>query len=279
MAVVSKARRLLYWLGALVRRPIVLRRSYTEVWAIGCTSQEIAEIDSVDRQLLGAIEVLARRLTASRLPMSRVKVLCYGSRIPVEQLQVPFALPDGQAAGLWSHEQRTAAVRVSAEVPLRRALAHELCHAMIETLTGGFAYPPAIAEGYAEFMAALLSGSEGVLPRRVPRRVPSPGGTRPTAFACTRCYSIAELLDHDERAGPWVADAEAFLAHSAYLIEYLGRFGKGPDTVRERMLRDLHTLDIRDGHAVYNWLTGACRCGAAELEQGYTAFHRHQVAC
>jgi hypothetical protein len=248
--------------AALSGRPILLRRSYARVWALGCTAGELGELDVlVGRRVLRDIEHLARRLAASSATLKALNILCIGSRLPLSpEVSEAFALPNGHpCAGLWSHEQLTGLVRVNQELALSRVLLHELCHGVIGVLSDGFAYPPSLAEGFAEWITteALANRARGVpepqsvAPARSPPRPGSP--------------SVLDLLDSADPT------REGFLLHSRRLVEFLGLYGDPTRTVRDRVLGELRTGNIRGGRAVYAWMLSACGCSASELERGYAA--------
>jgi len=248
-----------------------LRRSYARFCAVGCSTDDLAELDRVDGSLLKRLEYLTRHLTGSNLAMPAVRVYCFGSRVTPQDVRDTFVLPDGSlAAGLCSAEQRIVVARFNEQVPLGRVLTHELGHAVLAGLTDRFPYPPSIAEGYAEFLCSLVWPSAV---HRVSCPVPDKI-VAPAACVAGPCFSVAELLEQGQPIEPGTSYPPGFHSHSAWLVDFLGGFGQPPETVRERLLGALWHDNVRDPHEVYAWILAACCCSPAELERRYRDFHR-----
>ena len=256
---------------AALGRPVLLRRGQLRICALGCSHSELAELVRVDQRDLERVEQIVRALVRSRSLAAPVRVFCYGVRADSDQVERIFRLPDGStAAGVWSREASTIAIRLGTGLPIIRLLVHEVAHALIDAMTEGFAYPFAILEGYAALIEEMVLRGRGRDDLRA-------GFVRPERPCLAgRCLTVESLL-----AFAWSTSGAGALyasvgTHAVWFIDFLGTLGDGRGSFVKELLGALRAERVDTAPKVYSWLQDRTGMSAAALEANFLAYHTRQ---
>jgi len=248
--------------------PVILRSTYAEVVAQGCTGAELLELRHVADRDFPRVARVVCALLRCKLQPTRAKMLCYGSRAAPDRVKPVFRLPNGdEAAGIWSAHARLAVVRFGQAVPIRRVLVHECAHALIHHFAGGFDYPFAILEGYAMLIESMV----------VTGRPPEPTSRRTGpahAHAQGRCMTVQELLRFDWPQGlsATSVDYDAFLQSVVCFMGFLGELSNPHGQLVKNMLYELQEARADTWDKVYEWLLRFTGLSAAALEGAFLTY-------
>ena len=258
---VSSFHRACAWLG----RPMVLRRSYVHIHAIGCSAEELAELARLDSAELDRLEHVIRRLTGSSRSVGRLTFYCLGSKRASEKVSsILGTFADGMIiGGAWSPDDKIGAFRLAAGMRVHSVVVHEATHALLDTLTGGFRYPLAISEGFAALMERMIP------------HVARPACNTTTVRGClaTQCFLIEDLLRYQEATEMRSACYSALSRHALWLMQYLGNLGEGKGDIVKRMLGELRQANATSASRVYEWLLVTTGKSRDALEDGFLTYH------
>jgi hypothetical protein len=255
---------------ALHTRVQVVRKAHARLYAVDCSSEELAELESIQEWTIVEAGKIVRRALSTLAPVRRLRVVCLGraarpAGMPVEVRR----FLDHGAWGTWYPRSNTGMVRFISDERIDRPLLHELAHGVLDSLTGGFPYPYAVGEGLSRFVDASLTGKLGHNPHlwktgSVPRQC---------CWADSECMPIVELLSY--RPAYPQPDDLTFQARvsifSLWLYAYLLRLASFRPAVR-RMFVDLWKKRIYTPDGVYSWLQEASGVDAGALEESFRQF-------
>ena len=256
-----------------VMRMCTFNHAYATLYAVECSAEELRTVEIIDTlQITRLGRGMQHYLEESgRIP--HIRVFCFGSSANLQK--TPSGIrhwarePFGE--GTWVREMRAAIILFGANNPIRKVIIHELTHALLDVLTGGFPYPIAIAEGFARRAEYLLPDGNGTIEWE--RRCTGGAKQRSPSLSDARFMSIRQLLFFD--AGKhWRQDLSAFLKMtnvSFWLNVYLFKLARRHPRVRQ-MLAELRRKEVRTPEAVYSWLCEVCDTDAGKLEEGFRRF-------
>jgi len=252
-----------------VGRPVILRSSFAEIVAQGCTGAELLELRrTADGDLPRVARLVCALLRCVPRP-TRVKVLCYGSKASPDTVKSVFCLPDGvEAAGIWSPIARVIAARFARGLSMRRVLVHESAHALIDHFAGGFPYPFAIQEGYATLIENTVLGEKTAPAFR------SPGASTTDARQQDRRITVEALLRFDwpHEVSDVQLEYDSFFQQAVCFMGFLSELGGGRGRLVKEMLCALRREKADTWEKVYCWLLRSAQLSAAELEARFHAY-------
>lgn len=257
------------YLRMKVRR---LKRGYVKLYAIECSERELAEVQYIETAQLMHLGREIRRLVAATRAIPRVRVLCFGRGADLSQaprgirhwVSAPFG------TGAWMREMDTAIVLFPQHEPIWQIVVHEVSHALLDVLSGSFAYPAAIEEGFARLAEYRLPDRTG---RCEWEKRSSAAAEGKRGLHESEYMSIAALLSFDSRTH-WGRDLGAFakMTHAAFwLVVYLRGLSRRCPRLKT-ILADLRINDITTPAGVYEWLQEASGMSADRLEEGFHRF-------
>lgn len=245
-------------------------RGYAVLYAVECSTEEERETAEITDAELVVLRRGMEHYCGSSRKLKRIHVLCIGRGARVEGFPASIrqAVHDPFGWGEWDCELDVGLALFQDELPMRRIVLHELCHALLHRLSQGFRYPSAIDEGFA---------------RRAEFFVPSAAGgtawrTSIDAVYEARYYleplhgsmSIRELLSFNAR-DHWRKDVYQFArmtGWSFWFNMYLGTLGN----VLETLLPELRRRNIRSADGVLKWLNEATGLDESALEKRFAEY-------
>ena len=205
-----------------------------------------------------------------------IYIVCVGASVATEHLPAPLSqylagdLSGGQfPSGVYLPEYQAALLQFGCRTRISNVVYHELAHALLILLTGGFRFALAIEEGYAGFIEhGFLNGNR--------RLAPAQGYWKPDDL-----LTVKELLQNctwKKAEDPEGHRKRTFLSY--WLNVYLSRISEQRREMRTR-LRTLWMKQLRNPQDVYAWLLEASAMSAEEFEDGFATFcttGRHPLA-
>lgn len=260
---------LLYRLSRALHRPLIIRRSFVHLYAVGCSRAEVVQLTQAKPADFERIVNYVRNLLGSSRGVGSIRLYCLGETAPAEMVRtiVPRWCDGTPCPVAWSWESRAGVVTFALTHSIRRMIVHEVAHAVLDHLSSGFPYPSGVSEGVAAAVEFRILG-EAESPG-----LPLPGRKRQyygDVCPAGRCMTVREVLASP--CGTLVSprDSWSCTAHGFFLLQYLDARAPG---MTGRMLQTLRAEGITAPEDVYAWLTSALGLDAPELEADYSRFH------
>ena len=249
------------------------RRGFVRLYAVDCSTEETEQVKRIDReQILRLARGMQRQLGVCSSPPG-IKVLCFGIDANLSETPPPINRWCGPASGrgVWLRQVRCALARFDADKTIRQIVIHEVAHALLDLLTGGFPYPLAIAEGVARRAEYLLPDASEKPEWR--SELERHGKKASRYLGDSECMSIKELLFFNcaDQAEKDVVALGNMTNLAFWLNLYLSKLSQDHPKL-EGMLGKLREQRTAWPAAVYQWLQEASGMGEEELEEGFHRF-------
>lgn len=142
-------------IGLLKRRYRVMHVAHgiVDFYVLDPTEEECLEIVALDANMLERATGLIRGLFDSEIGSNRIRIVCIGSRASMQRLPriIRRHIAYGwEHWGCWDEITQCAYVRWHPSLPIAEVIVHELVHGIMDRHSGGFPYPSAVQEGWAQ---------------------------------------------------------------------------------------------------------------------------------
>lgn len=243
------------------------RRGFARFYAIECSAEELAEIESITEEEIDSIGEFLRELLGVRGRIPEISILCFGRDTPMEKVPMLLrGLLKEFFGGCWITELWAVLLGFGERCPIRRIVRHELTHGLLDILTGGFQYSMAIQEGFAGFVEHQ-PGHDADLQHGAPQgSLQGP----PRYWEEADVLTIKEILAYRYEL-PLKPNYTQRAYMCYWLVAYLVKISeRQPEFLR--ILEVIWKRNLKESEAVYAWLEETSGLTLDELEDGFRRF-------
>lgn len=255
-----------------------MRIGFIQLFAAHCTSEELGYLRAINAARFLQLGTRMARLVEATVDIPTIRMLCFGSNATHEHIPPPLRacfepeLPFNhwkQLRAFWAPSMSVVFVRFQGDMSIERVLVHEVAHGLLNVLTNGFPYRPAISEGFARCFEYALSPKRDCSAWNGQDR----GSGEKGRLLDSEHTSVRELMFFEFRDHMWedVLSLEPFTRSAMWFNVFLRNISERRPSVK-RILIELHQKDIQTPDGVYQWLQQATGMSADELERQFYLF-------
>jgi hypothetical protein len=206
-----------------------------------------------------------KRMLQVRCRTPCIYVICIGGSVREEHLPAPLSRFVGEnfGVGMYMRKYQAALVRCTDRKPVLNTVAHELAHASMSVLTGGYSFGHAVEEGFAGYAEyCLMRGEKVALPEHCSRQ---------RFWKPEDLLTVRELLPDCawKKDNPQDRRKRAYLSY--WLNAYLLRISRQRRDVKA-LLRTLWEKRMRHHEDVYSLLLETSAMSADVFENGFACY-------
>lgn len=246
------------------------RRAFAVLYAVDCQREEEQELNEIDQAMLLHLADVARQGLGGSASLPTIRIFCLGRHVRWASLpsSIRRAFERNMPCGKWLRSLRVGLVRCQQAYSVRHAVAHEAAHGLMDLMTGGFDYLPALEEGFASHVAHAIC-TKGRRYRTTGRsHDPSASvAQRPTVLK-SRFMSLHETLAFRPSCQTDKAMLYRFVVMSAWLYSYVRLLSIRRPRLR-RLLIEARIRNLTNPHEVFDWLQEVTGWTMADLEKGF----------